>query len=106
MSVGTQIVSSQMDQTLTALAVRLREVMHDIDDVYTQVTNGVLGNGTVTLESYGYSNSDATTALALLTDLATIAQVYAGQLQAGGTGGTGATLVNYDNALSVLWAVQ
>jgi hypothetical protein len=106
MAVGTQPTSATINNVMTALAVQLREVMAAINHLNTQVTNGVLGDGQTTLESYGYSSADASAALNLIGYFNSVSEVYYGQLQAGGTGGTGATEFDYDNALSVLWNGQ
>lgn len=106
MSVGVQPTSATINNQLTSIAVQLRNAMTAINQLNTQVTNGVLGDGQATLESYGFSSDDATAALALIGYFNQAAQVYYGELQFGGTGGTGAAEFNLDNALSVLWAGQ
>ena len=52
----------------------------------------------------GFATGDATSANLLLGYMNTLVGVYDGTVQAGGTGGTVATMFNYANALSALWA--
>ena len=66
------------------------------------------------LTAIGYSNapdpanpggvSDAALAAQYLGYMSTLGGIYYGVVQQGGTGGTGATTFNFDNALSPLWA--
>jgi hypothetical protein len=106
MAVGQQPSSSQLDAQMTILANNLRKIMGQIRDLNTEI-NGA-GTGTANLETAGYDSTDAATFLSLLAYFSTVAGVYYGTVQAGGTGGTGAIDFDYDNALSVLWggAVQ
>jgi hypothetical protein len=92
----------------------MRNLLGQIRNQNTAVNNQ--GQGLAYMEALGYTStadpanpssiSDAQYALNLLANLNTIGGVYYGTVQAGGSGGTGATLVNYDNILSPLWAGQ
>jgi hypothetical protein len=114
MPVGAAIGSSQIDNIITALAVNLRDVMQRIANLNLAV-NGQ-GAGLAYLESLGYSGtanpanpggvSDAALALSVIAYLNTMAGVYFGTVQQGGTGGTGATLFNFNQQLSEVWAGQ
>jgi hypothetical protein len=113
MPVGTQLSRSQVDATLTALAVRMRTLMQDVTN-FSLTINGT-GQGLAVLAAIGYSTdanpanpasmSDAAYALQLIAYLNTPAGVCNGTVQAGGSGGTG-TAFNYNQALSALWAGQ
>lgn len=102
MSVGIQPNNSQLNGNITQIANSLRKLMSQIQDLNTQV-NGT-GQGTVNLEGYGYDAADAVTFLQLLSYLNNIAGCYYGTVQQGGSGGSGAILFDFDNALSLLWA--
>lgn len=112
MSVGNQATKVSIDQSLSGLSVQARELMQTIANLSTQV-NGQ-GAGLAYLEEIGYSSasnannpssqSDAAYALELLAYLNTVAGVFFGTVQAGGSGGTGAVAFNYNSALSTLWA--
>lgn len=102
MSVGNQPTNGRLDNSMTDLANRLRQIMAQIRDLNTEINGG--GAGTATLETAGYDSADAATFLQLLAYFNTISGVYYGTVQAGGTGGTGAIDFDYDNALSALWA--
>jgi len=106
--------SAQMDNLLTNLAVRFRQLMQEASSLETQVTG--MQTGLAYMQSIGYSNtanpanpgnkSDAQYALDLLGYFNTVAGVWFGTVQQGGTGGTGAAVFNFNNAVSSLWAGQ
>jgi len=103
-----------MDQTLSSIATQYRNLCQTMRDLSTQV-NGQAA-GLAYLEGLGYTNtanplnpggiSDAQYALNVVNYLSTLAGVYYGTVQQGGTGGTGAIDFNFDNAFSPLWANQ
>lgn len=107
MPVGAVIGSGQVDNIITALAVRLRDVMRQISNLNLAV-NGQ-GTGLAYLESLGYSGtanpanpggvSDAALALSVISYLNTCAAVYFG---------TAAQTppYNFDQQLSGVWAGQ
>lgn len=111
MSVGAQGSSSTVDAALTNLAVGMRNTMQGIANLNTWI-NGQ-GDGLTYLAELGYSTapssvnpggiSDAQFALNTIAYLNTMAGVYYGTVQQGGTGGTGATTYNFNNQLSMVW---
>ena len=114
MPVGAIIGSGQIDNIITALAVQLRDVMRHISDLNLTV-NGA-GTGLAYLQSIGYSNtanpanpggvSDAALALSVIAYLNTVAGCYFGTVQQGGTGGTGASVFNFNQQLAAVWGGQ
>jgi hypothetical protein len=114
MSVGGQGNSNQVDQLLTNYALNMRNLMSGIVNTNEWVTGQ--GNGLAFLESLGYAStantsnpgdvSDAQLALNMLAYFNTLAGVYYGTVQQGGTGGTGASTFDFNQELSQLWAGQ
>jgi len=114
MSVGNQSTKASTDQTLSSIAVQMRNVFQLIENLNTQVNGG--GSGLAYLESIGYGNtsnpgnpgsqSDAAYAQSLLAYMNTVSGVYHGTVQQGGSGGTGASDFDFDSALAPLWAGQ
>lgn len=114
MSVGGQPAASQIDNLLTNFSVQMRNLFQGISNLNTQV-NGQ-GNGLAYLGQIGYSTvpsaqnpggvSNAQLAQNMIAYLNTMAGVYYGTVQQGGTNGTGATTYNFNNQLSMLWAGQ
>lgn len=114
MPVGASIGSDQMNNIITSLAVHLRDVMQDISQLNLSV-NGAAA-GLAYLQSIGYSNtanpanpgsvSDAALALSTIAYLNTVAGCYFGTVQQGGTGGTGASLFNFNQQLASVWGGQ
>ena len=115
--VGAALNSGQMDNMLTSLAVRLRDVMRNISDLNLSV-NGT-GAGLAYMKQIGYSDvvatsnpnnpggiTDAAWALQVLSFLNNPSLVYFGLLQQGGTGGTGATIQNFNLQLAGVWGGQ
>ena len=104
MPVGSAIGSDQVNNIITALAVRLRDLMTDIADLNLSV-NGQ-GAGLAYLQGIGYSNtsnpanpgsvSDAALALSTISYLNTIAALYFGTA-------TQATDFNFNQQLSGVW---
>lgn len=100
MSVGNQSSVQTVDNILTSLAVQIRTICDQIRIQQTFLTNlGVSG-----LEALGYAQADAESVLNYMGYLNTISGVYYGLVQQGGSGGTGASLYDFDNALCPLWA--
>lgn len=97
MSVGAQTTNFTMDGTLTTLAVKLREIMTDIENLNTQVTSG--GNTLAYLESIGYTAADAQTASTYITLMAEIQQAYFGLANIPAAN-------NFNSGLAPLWALQ
>jgi hypothetical protein len=104
MPVGASIGSDQVNNIITALAVRMRDLMTDIADLNLSV-NGQ-GAGLAYLQSVGYSNasnpanpgsvSDAALALSVIGYLNTVAGVYFGTA-------TQAADFNFNQQLSMVW---
>jgi len=104
MPVGSAIGSDQVNNIITSLAVRLRDVMTDIAELNLAV-NGQ-GAGLAYLQSVGYSNtsnpanpgsvSDAALALSVISYLNTVAGVYSGTATQG-------TQFNFNQQLSMVW---
>jgi hypothetical protein len=59
----------------------------------------IVGLGQSGLVALGFASADATEMIICANYMASLAQVYQGTLQQGGTGGTGAILFNFQNAL-------
>lgn len=104
MSVGTQPDAASISNQLTQYALQMRDIMQAVSNLSTQVNGG--GNGLATLEGYGYSAADASSAQQLIAYMNTVAGCYFGTVQQGGTGGTGASLFNFNQALAGLWNGQ
>jgi hypothetical protein len=102
MAVGQQPTTAGINQSLTSLAVSLRQMMSSVEDFALQVNN----MGTAGLTALGFTAADAASVLTLTGYLSTLAGVYGGTVQQGGSGGTGASVFNFDNALSAVWAGQ
>jgi len=112
MSVGGQATKAAIDQSLTDLAVSLRNLAQQARNLETMANAN--GNPIEALIAVGYSNdpnpdnpgsiSDAALAVQYLSYMSTLGGIYYGVVQQGGTGGTGAVEFNFDNALSPLWA--
>lgn len=114
MPVGGQANASVINQMMSGYSLALREVMTNITNLNTQV-NGQ-GNGLAYLQSIGYAStantsnpgnvSDAQLAQSMIAYLYTLAGLYYGLVQQGGSNGTGATMFNFNQELSQLWAGQ
>jgi hypothetical protein len=114
MPVGASIGRDQLDNIITSLAVRLRDLATDISELNLSVNGD--GTGLAYLQLKGYSNdpnpdnpgdvSDAELALTKIGYLNTNSGVYFGTVQQGGTGGTGAILFSFHQGLSSVWAGQ
>jgi hypothetical protein len=102
MAAGNQPTQASVNQMLTNVAVQMRNIM---DLVRVQETP-IVNMGTAGLEALGFSSADAASVLALWGYLSTVAGVYYGTVQQGGSGGTGASTFNFDNALSEAWGGQ
>jgi len=104
MPVGSAIGSDQVNNIITALAVRMRDLMTDVADLNLSV-NGQ-GAGLAYLQAIGYSGtsnpanpgsvSDAALALSVISYLNTVAGVYFGTATQG-------TTFNFNQQLSMVW---
>jgi len=114
MPVGALVGSDQINNIITALAVNLRTVMRQIDDLNLSV-NGQ-GTGLAYLQSIGYGSvpnpgnpmdpnnpgthlSDAQYALNMISYLNTVAGVYFGTATQGSD-------FNFNQQLSQIWAAR
>jgi hypothetical protein len=105
MPVGAAIGSDQVNNIITSLAVRMRDLMTDVADLNLAV-NGQ-GAGLAYLQAVGYSNaanpanpgsvSDAALALSVISYLNTVAGVYFGTATQG-------TQFSFNQQLSMVWA--
>lgn len=112
--IGTQPTNASINNQLTAMAQQLRNLLQQAANLSVQV-NGT-GQGLVYLESIGYGSTanplnpgsitDAAYALQMITYFNTLSGVYQGTVQQGGTGGTGASTFNFNNAFAILWNAQ
>lgn len=114
MSVGNQLDKETVDSTLTQLAVGYRELASKAMRLQVMIEGH--GDPQTVLESIGYDatantanpgeQSDAAWAQQCIDYLYTLAGVYHGTVQQGGSGGTGASTFDFHNALSLLWGDQ
>ena len=100
--VGNPPQQGQVNSTLSALALDLRDVCGRIANFQTWLTTTGQGG----LESLGFTQADAAAVLQMASYLSTVAGCYNGAVQQGGQGGTGAIEFDFDNALSAVWAGQ
>lgn len=98
MSVGQQPSVASLNNLLTQYAVALRDACSNIAELNTQI-NGQ-ATGLATLEGIGFNATDAQNFLNMLADMQNVAGCYYGTVQQGGSGGTGAILFNFHQALS------
>ena len=104
MSIGAQASTASINQQLTNLAVQLRNIMQQITNLSTEINAGDAGEAN--LEGIGFDQGDADAVLSSLGYMSTVAGVYYGTVQQGGSGGTGAAPYNFNDALAPLWAGQ
>lgn len=111
MTVGVQPSNGSIDGILTNLAVGIRDLLLAATNLSTEINSQ--GNGVAYLGQLGYNTapsatnpggiSDAQLAANYIGYFSTLSGVYNGSVQQGGSGGTGATTFNFNNALSQLW---
>lgn len=117
MAVGNQATVQQVDNVLSNLAFQLRELMHQVHDQWAFLNKlGLTGLENLGGTGAGFGSaanpanpgsvSDAQYVLNLINYMATVQGCYAGTVQQGGSGGTGAVLFNFEDALTPLWAGQ
>lgn len=102
MTVGIPTTAQSLNAQLGQASLAVRNAMERANDLFTCVNN----LGTPGLEAAGLSAQDAASYQAMAGYLSTLAGVYYGTVQQGGSGGTGASTFNFNNALSVLWGAQ
>ena len=99
MSIGNQpTTAGQFNMQAANLAVQLRAVCSQI----LRMQAWVAQQGAAGLQNIGFSNTDAEAMLYQVGYINTVAQVYYGMVQQGGTGGAGASTFDFDNALTTL----
>jgi hypothetical protein len=102
MSAGNPVTAQVMNARLGQVAVQMRIVMEAASDLF-KVANGL---GTGGLQSAGMDSPTASDFVLKAGYLNTLAGVYYGTVQQGGSGGTGASQFNFDNGLSSAWGAQ
>lgn len=95
MAIGVQSTVQQVNQELSSYAIQMRNLMQEIQDFNMSIAD----LGTAGLEAIGYTATDAPNVVSQAAVLNTMAAVYYGTA-------TQATLFNFNNALSSLWATQ
>jgi hypothetical protein len=100
MAIGNNanLTPAMLNNYAAQIAIAMRNVMQQAQVLQSDVTT----LGTAGLVSLGFASADATSYAAATSYLNTVAEVYFGTLQQGGTGGTGATTFNFNNALAGL----
>jgi len=88
----------QLNSQGAQLATQLRTLMHQI----TVFTDWVAGQGAAGLQNLGFTGPDAQAMLTQASHLSTFPLIYSGQLQHGGTGGSGASTFNFADELKAL----
>lgn len=104
MAVGNVVTQATLNQNLSLLAVQLRDLMQQVSNLSLGI-NGQ-ANGLAVLEAAGYSAEDAAAVIEMVAYMNTVAGAYFGTVQQGGSGGSGASTFNFNQALSQLWAGQ
>lgn len=98
MPIGNQPNVQQLNSQAAQLATMLRSNAEQVLQLQAYTT----GLGQAGLVTLGFASADATAFIGAVNNMATLAQIYQGTVQQGGTGGTGATLFNFQNALVAL----
>lgn len=93
MSVGTQPNQGNINQTLTQLALAIRDLANQMVDQRAYLNK----LGTTGLEAVGFSAQDAATVLTMIDYMGTVADLYHGTA-------TQATEFDFEDALTPLWA--
>jgi hypothetical protein len=100
MAIGNAATQTQasVNNYAAQTAIQLRTVMNQISALAVEVNN----LGTAGLIALGFASADATAMVSAVDNMLSLAQIYQGSLQQGGTGGTGASLFNFQTALVAL----
>jgi hypothetical protein len=98
MAIGNIPTVASLNSQAAQLAMTLRNNAAAILTLQAYTT----AQGQAGLVTLGFSSGDATSFIALVNNMATLAQIYNGTVQQGGSGGTGASLFNFGNALAAL----
>jgi hypothetical protein len=97
MTVGNQLTVTTVNSAITNLSVQTRILMTAISNLSVNV-NGQ-GGGLALLEAIGYASADATSALAAISYLNTVAGVYFGTAAQ-------TPAFNFNQELSQFWGGQ
>jgi hypothetical protein len=98
MPIGNQPNVQQLNSQAAQLAGTWRTASQQTLELQAYVT----GLGQAGLVALGFASADATAFINVVNNMATMAQIFTGTVQQGGTGGTGASLFNFQNALVAL----
>lgn len=98
MSVGNPQTVQTLNARLGQIAVQIETALQAAVNLQEDVTN--LGGSSGLQNTVGFAPADATAFATDASYLNTVAGCYFGTVQQGGTGGTGASLFNFSNALS------
>lgn len=98
MAIGNQPNLQQLNSQAAQLAGTWRSTAEQTIALQAYV----VGLGQSGLVALGFSSADATALLNAVSLMNTLALIFQGSVQQGGTGGTGASLFNFQNALVVL----
>jgi len=101
-TVGLPATQQSLNARLGQAAIAVRNAMQQASALFEYQNN----LGTAGLEAAGFSAQDAASYQQMAGYLSTLAGVYNGTVQQGGSGGTGASTFNFDNALSATWGGQ
>lgn len=95
MAIGNDPNTAQINSQIAQLASQWRTIAQQ-----TQAFQAyVVALGSAGLIAKGFTSGDAAAILQQSAYMATLAGVYQGTVQQGGSGGTGASLFNFQNAL-------
>lgn len=89
-------------QQLNSQAAQLAGTWRSTADQTAALQAYVVSLGHAGLMTLGFTDADATALLNAVSLMNTMALIFQGTVQQGGTGGTGASLFNFQNALVVL----
>lgn len=98
MAIGNQPNMQQLNSQAAQLAGTWRSCAEQTIALQAYV----VGLGQAGLVALGFASADATALLTAVSQMNTMALIFQGQVQQGGTGGTGASLFNFQNALVAL----
>src|SRR6185437_1683995 len=99
MTAGLQASQNSINSTIGGMTLTLRNLCQHAQDFQMWITQ----TGQSGLVALGFSATDATAIINAAGYLNTIAQICQGQVQQGGSNGSGAAMFNFMNALAPLW---
>ena len=98
MAIGNVPTVAQLNSQAATTALAWRTVAQNSASLQAWA----VAQGQAGLVALGMTSGDATSFLTMCGYMSSLSQVYNGALQQGGTGGTGASLFNFGNALTAL----